>query len=637
MRLDSIILCNYNIHYPNNDERTTVLYGISMNLLTIKNFSKAYTDKILFDGADFSVNTGEKIGVIGVNGTGKSTLLKIVAGIDECDSGQLSKGNNVVIRYLPQTPDFVDEMSIYDYVITANVDEENQWSIEGEAKSFLHRLGFDDTSLMVNTLSGGQRKKVALAAALLSSCDILVLDEPTNHLDNDMTEYLEDYLNSYKGALVMVTHDRYFLDKVCNRIVEIDKGKTYSYNSNYEGFLMLKSERENIALATQSKHQNILRKEIAWMQRGARARSTKQKAHIQRYEKLASEELIKETQSVTMSSIASRLGNKTIELSHIYKTWSGKQAPVIKDFSYNFLRTDRIGVVGPNGCGKTTLMKLITGVTKPDSGSIEIGDTVRIGYFSQENEALDPDMKVLDYVKETAEYIQTTEGLMSASTMCERFLFDGTLQHQRIEKLSGGEKRRLYLLKVLVSSPNILILDEPTNDLDISTLCILEDYLDSFQGILIVVSHDRYFLDRVVRKLLVFDGQGSISQFEGGYTDYYLTHGSFANSAATPQSSPANVTSSSVAAEPSSKKKPQSQPVKKKFSFNEQREYDTIEDDIAAKEDAISQIETDINNSVSDFVKLNELTQKKEQLESELDHLLERYVYLTELAESFEK
>ena len=637
MRLDSIILCNYNIHYQNNNERTTVLYGISMNLLTIKNFSKAYTDKILFDGADFSVNTGEKIGVIGVNGTGKSTLLKIVAGIDECDSGQLSKGNNVVIRYLPQTPDFVDEMSIYDYVITANVDEENQWSIEGEAKSFLHRLGFDDTSLMVNTLSGGQRKKVALAAALLSSCDILVLDEPTNHLDNDMTEYLEDYLNSYKGALVMVTHDRYFLDKVCNRIVEIDKGKTYSYNSNYEGFLMLKSERENIALATQSKHQNILRKEIAWMQRGARARSTKQKAHIQRYEKLASEELIKETQSVTMSSIASRLGNKTIELSHIYKTWPGKQTPVIKDFSYNFLRTDRIGVVGPNGCGKTTLMKLITGVTKPDSGSIEIGDTVRIGYFSQENEALDPDMKVLDYVKETAEYIQTTEGLMSASTMCERFLFDGTLQHQRIEKLSGGEKRRLYLLKVLVSSPNILILDEPTNDLDISTLCILEDYLDSFQGILIVVSHDRYFLDRVVRKLLVFDGQGSISQFEGGYTDYYLTHGSFANSAATPQSSPANVTSGSVAAEPSSKKKPQSQPVKKKFSFNEQREYDTIEDDIAAKEDAISQIETDINNSVSDFVKLNELTQKKEQLESELDHLLERYVYLTELAESFEK
>lgn len=609
-----------------------------MNLLTIKGFSKAYTDKILFDDADFSVNSGEKIGVIGVNGTGKSTLLKIIAGIDECDSGQLSKGNNVVIKYLPQTPDFAEKVSIYDYVITANVDEENKWSIEGDAKAFLHRLGFDDTSLMVSTLSGGQRKKVALAAALLSRCDILVLDEPTNHLDNDMTEYLEDYLNNYKGALVMVTHDRYFLDKVCNRIVEIDKGKTYSYNTNYEGYLMLKAERESIALATQNKHQNILRKEIAWMQRGARARSTKQKAHIQRYEKLASEELIKETQSVTMSSIASRLGNKTIELSHIAKTGPGRPSPVITDFSYNFLRTDRIGVVGPNGCGKTTLMKLITGVTKPDSGTIEIGDTVRIGYFSQENEALDPNMKVLDYVKETAEYIQTTEGLMSASTMCERFLFDGTLQHQRIEKLSGGEKRRLYLLKVLVSSPNVLILDEPTNDLDISTLCILEDYLDSFQGILIVVSHDRYFLDRVTRKLLVFDGCGGISQFEGGYTDYYLTHGSFANSAsagANTQTKPERVSTSDK--EPAQKKKTQNPSVKKKFSFNEQREYDTIEDTIARKEAEIEQTETDINNSVSDFVKLNELTQKKEQLESELDQLLERYVYLTELAESFEK
>ena len=458
-----------------------------------------------------------------------------------------------------------------------------------------------------------------------------------------MTEYLEDYLNNYKGALVMVTHDRYFLDKVCNRIVEIDKGKTYSYNANYEGYLQLKAERENIALATQDKHQNILRKEIAWMQRGARARSTKQKAHIQRYEKLASEELIKETQSVTMSSIASRLGNKTIEIHSISKTWPGRQYPVINDFSYNFLRTDRIGVVGPNGCGKTTLMKLITGIIEPDNGSIDIGETVRIGYFSQENESLDPNMKVLDYVKETAEYIQTTEGLMSASTMCERFLFDGTLQHQRIEKLSGGEKRRLYLLKVLVSSPNVLILDEPTNDLDISTLCILEDYLDSFQGILIVVSHDRYFLDRVIRKLLVFDGRGGISQFEGGYTDYYITHGSFANSAATGPSSDDTKVAEITVSDPDTgsagqiKKKNRESSVKKKFSFNEQREYDAIEDDIAAKEAEIAQTEEDINNSVSDFVRLNELTEKKAKLEEDLDHLLDRYVYLTELAESFTK
>lgn len=617
-----------------------------MNLLTIKNFSKSYTDKILFDNADFSINSKEKIGIIGVNGTGKSTLLKILAGIDTCDSGQLSKGNNVVIRYLPQTPDFTEAVSIYDYVITANSNEENQWSIEGDAKAFLHRLGFDDTSLIVNTLSGGQRKKVALAAALLSSCDILVLDEPTNHLDNDMTEYLEEYLNNYKGALVMVTHDRYFLDKVCNRIVEIDKGKTYSYNANYEGYLMLKAERENIALATQNKHQNILRKEIAWMQRGARARSTKQKAHIQRYEKLASEELIKETQSVTMSSIASRLGNKTIEINNISKTWPGRENPIIQDFSYNFLRTDRIGVVGPNGCGKTTLMKLITDNIKPDKGYIDIGETVRIGYFSQENESLDPNMKVLDYVKETAEYIQTTEGLMSASTMCERFLFDGTLQHQRIEKLSGGEKRRLYLLKVLVSSPNVLILDEPTNDLDISTLCILEDYLDSFQGILIVVSHDRYFLDRVIRKLLVFDGRGGISQFEGGYTDYYITHRAFANSAAGTTNDTTRSSSSkaqetiSLEDDPAAdqnKKKGREPAIKKKFSFNEQREYDTIEDDIAAKESEITQIEADINGSVSDFIKLNELTEKKAKLDEELDHLLDRYIYLTELAESFDR
>lgn len=606
-----------------------------MNLLTIKNLSKSYTDKVLFDGADFSVNTGEKIGVIGINGTGKSTLLRIISGLDKAGGGEVTKGRDVVIRYLPQTPDFDSRVSIYDYVIKANESDENRWSIEGDAKALLQRLGFDDTGLMTDTLSGGQKKKAALAAALLSPCDILVLDEPTNHLDSDMTEYLEDYLGSYKSALVMVTHDRYFLDKVCNRIVEIDKGKIYSYSANYEGYLTLKAERESMALATQSKHQNILRKELAWMQRGARARSTKQKAHIKRYEKLASEELIKNTQSITMSSIPSRLGSKTIELYNIEKTWPGCAAPVIRDFSYNFLRNDRIGIVGPNGCGKSTLMKLITGVTKPDSGRIEIGETVRIGYFSQENEALDPDMKVIDYVKETAEYIKTTEGLLSASAMCERFLFDGTAQHQRIEKLSGGEKRRLYLLKVLVSSPNVLILDEPTNDLDISTLCILEDYLDSFQGILIVVSHDRYFLDRVVRRLFVWDGMGHISQFEGGYTDYYITHGTFANSTSAIYGADVKPPKARDAASDGAPAKHNSHETKKRLSYKEQREYDTIEDDIAAVEAAISQIDDEIAASASDFVKLDELTKKKDELDKKLDYLLERYVYLTELAESF--
>ncbi len=614
-----------------------------MNLLTMKNIHKAYTDKVLFKGADFSVNTGDKIGVIGINGTGKSSLLKMIAGIDTCDAGLIVKGNNVVVNYLPQSPTFHDDETIYEHVITANSTEENKWSIEGDARALLDKLGFTDTSISVSSLSGGQKKKVALAAALLSSCDILVLDEPTNHLDNDMTEYLEDYLNNYRGALVMVTHDRYFLDRVTNRIVEIDKGYIYSYNANYEGYLMLKAERENIALATERKNQNILRKEIAWIRRGARARSTKQKDHIKRYEALAAEEMIEADKTVNLSSIASRLGNKTIELHNISKSFPGLTHPLIENFSYNFLRNDRIGITGPNGCGKSTLMKLITGNLKPDSGIIEIGETVNIGYFSQENEMLDDNKIVLDYVKETAEYIRTVDGYMSASTLCEEFLFDSTLQHQRIGKLSGGEKRRLYLLKILAGSPNVLILDEPTNDLDISTLCILEDYLDTFQGILIVVSHDRYFLDRVVKRLFVYDGYGQIRQFEGSYTDYYLEYGTFANSvksgsgsvkpAPASKGKPAADSSKSGAAEKDTAPKR----AKNKFTFNEQREYDTIEDDIAACEETIDGLDREIAASTTDFTKLNHLMAEKENAELKLEHLMERYVYLTDLLESFKK
>lgn len=614
-----------------------------MNLLTMKNIHKAYTDKVLFKGADFSVNTGDKIGVIGINGTGKSSLLKMIAGIDTCDAGLIVKGNNVVVNYLPQSPTFHDDETIYEHVITANSTEENKWSIEGDARALLDKLGFTDTSISVSSLSGGQKKKVALAAALLSSCDILVLDEPTNHLDNDMTEYLEDYLNNYRGALVMVTHDRYFLDRVTNRIVEIDKGYIYSYNANYEGYLMLKAERENIALATERKNQNILRKEIAWIRRGARARSTKQKAHIKRYEALAAEEMIEADKTVNLSSIASRLGNKTIELHNISKSFPGLTHPLIENFSYNFLRNDRIGITGPNGCGKSTLMKLITGNLKPDSGIIEIGETVNIGYFSQENEMLDDNKIVLDYAKETAEYIRTVDGYMSASTLCEEFLFDSTLQHQRIGKLSGGEKRRLYLLKILAGSPNVLILDEPTNDLDISTLCILEDYLDTFQGILIVVSHDRYFLDRVVKRLFVYDGYGQIRQFEGSYTDYYLEYGTFANSvksgsgsvkpAPASKGKPAADSSKSGAAEKDTAPKR----AKNKFTFNEQREYDTIEDDIAACEETIDGLDREIAASTTDFTKLNHLMAEKENAELKLEHLMERYVYLTDLLESFKK
>lgn len=614
-----------------------------MNLLTMKNIHKAYTDKVLFKGADFSVNTDDKIGVIGINGTGKSSLLKMIAGIDTCDAGLIVKGNNVVVNYLPQSPTFHDDETIYEHVITANSTEENKWSIEGDARALLDKLGFTDTSISVSSLSGGQKKKVALAAALLSSCDILVLDEPTNHLDNDMTEYLEDYLNNYRGALVMVTHDRYFLDRVTNRIVEIDKGYIYNYDANYEGYLMLKAERENIALATERKHQNILRKEIAWIRRGARARSTKQKAHIKRYEALAAEEMIEADKTVNLGSIASRLGNKTIELHNISKSFPGLTHPLIENFSYNFLRNDRIGITGPNGCGKSTLMKLITGNLEPDSGIIEIGETVNIGYFSQENEMLDDNKIVLDYVKETAEYIRTVDGYMSASTLCEEFLFDSTLQHQRIGKLSGGEKRRLYLLKILAGSPNVLILDEPTNDLDISTLCILEDYLDTFQGILIVVSHDRYFLDRVVKRLFVYDGYGQIKQFEGSYTDYYLEYGTFANSvksgsgsakpAPASKGKPAADSSKSGAAEKDTAPKR----AKNKFTFNEQREYDTIEDDIAACEETIDGLDREIAASTTDFTKLNHLMAEKENAELKLEHLMERYVYLTDLLESFKK
>jgi ATP-binding cassette subfamily F protein uup len=566
----------------------------------------------------------------------------MIAGVDNCDDGSIVKRSNTVIKYLPQNPVFEKNVSIYDYVITANSTDENKWSIEGDAKSLLHKLGFDDITLDASLLSGGQKKKIALAAALLSECEILVLDEPTNHLDNDMTEYLEEYLNNYKGALVMVTHDRYFLDRVCNRIVEIDKGHTYSYDANYEGYLLLKAERENIALATERKHQNILRKEIAWIRRGARARSTKQKAHIKRYEALASEELIEETKTVSMSSIKSRLGNKTIELNNICKSYEGMEQPVIDNFSYNFLRTDRIGITGPNGCGKTTLVKLISGALQPDSGSIDIGDTVRIGYFSQENEALDETKGVLEYLKETAEFIQTVDGYMSASAMCEEFLFDSTLQYQKIAKLSGGEKRRLYLLKVLISSPNVLILDEPTNDLDISTLCILEDYLDSFQGILIVVSHDRYFLDRVVNKLFVYDGAGHIARYEGSYTDYYLEHGVFANSVqnnknnsrGTASGSNVNNEDNNTPSSGEKQNKPNTK-VKKKFSFNEQREYDTIEADIEASEEKIASLENDIAMASTDFVKLNTLIEEKTNEETHLEHLMERYVYLTDLLESF--
>lgn len=589
-----------------------------MNLLTIKNFSKAITDKELFKNTDFSVNEGEKIGIIGVNGTGKTTLLKIISGIIDTDEGEVVKSNNVKINYLPQNPEFEKGITIYDYVISKNINEHSQWNVEGEAKNILNILGFNDYTQVVDTLSGGQKKRVALAATLLSDCDILVLDEPTNHLDSYMSAWLEEYLKKSKAALVMVTHDRYFLDRVCNAIAEIDGGKVYRYTGGYEKFLEEKTLREDIAIASERKRQSILKVELEWIQRGARARSTKQKAHIQRYETLRDMEGPKEVEKLQMGSVSSRLGNKTIELESISKAFGEKC--IIKDFNYIFLSDDRIGIVGENGCGKSTLMKIITGAIKPDTGSVEIGQTVKIGYFSQENEYLPEDMKVIDYIRDTAEFVQTEEGPVSAVKMLERFLFNSTLQYQMIGRLSGGEKRRLYLLKILMEAPNVLILDEPTNDLDIATMMILEDYLDTFKGIVISVSHDRYFLNRVVNRIFAYEN-GSIVQYEGNYDDYIakrpevdsVTTG---KSQETKRNEKTNV-------------KPRTE--KLKMSYNEMREFETIDDDIAKLEEKIESLEKEILANSTDFVKLNKLTAEKEETEEMLSKKMEKWMYLNEL------
>lgn len=602
-----------------------------MNLLTMKGITKVFTEKVLFDHADFSVNEGDKIGIIGVNGTGKSTLLKVISGLETIDEGEYAKGRNCRINYLPQNPVFSEEETIYDYVITNNTVEANAWSIEGEAKYILNKLGFEDYLLLTKELSGGQKKKVALAGALLSSCDILVLDEPTNHLDNDMTEWLEDYLKNYRGSLVMVTHDRYFLDLICNCIVEIDKGLFYRYDANYEGYLDLKNIREEMARSTMKKHANILRKEKEWMQRGARARSTKQKAHIARYEALRDEEPIEEDAKVELINMESiRLGKKTIELGHIS---NGYKDNLFENFSYTFLKDDRIGIIGPNGCGKSTLLKTILGILEPKSGKIEVGETVRIGYFAQENSHFDEEMRVIEYISDSHEKHKPSGAPSYASKMLDQFLFDSTLQYAKIGTLSGGEKRRLYLLKVLLEMPNILVLDEPTNDLDITTLRILEDFLDAFSGIVIVVSHDRYFLDRVVNRLMIFEDK-KIRQYEGKYTDYFMENKmdypevgkASAIKSVTEHSSGNNLDAATLYKEEKKRSK------KLKFTFQEQKDYETIEDDIDELEKKVDEIDQKILTVATDFMKLKELTEKKEAIENQLEEKMDRYVYLEELA-----
>ena len=600
-----------------------------MNLLTMEHLTKSYTDRILLDDVGFSINENEKIGVIGVNGMGKSTLLKIAAGIEDYDDGKISRGSQVKICYLPQTPVFEEADTILQAAVKDNQDELNQWTIEADAKAMLNQLGFTDFDGKASLLSGGQKKRVALVNALLTPADILVLDEPTNHLDNAMSEWLEDYLIRFKGAVLMVTHDRYFLDRVANRIVEVDQGKLYSYPGNYSEFVRLKEARQNMELATERKRKSLLRTELQWLSRGARARSTKQKAHIDRIKAMQEMQDIQAEKRVIMDSVASRMGNKTIELSHLSKAYGDKK--LIEDYSYLFLKNDRIGIIGPNGCGKSTLLKMVNGLVTPDAGNIEIGQTIRIGYFSQENEAMDDTMKVIDYVKEVGEYITTSDGRITASQMLENFLFDGALQWSRIEKLSGGEKRRLYLMRILMSAPNVLILDEPTNDLDIQTLTILEDYLDRFDGIIIIVSHDRYFLDRMVTRIFSFEGEGRIRQYEGGYSDYLIRKELEGLESLEDRKLPDKGKEEEKKSDSKATWKRREQ--KLKFSYKEQREYETIDGEIADLEEQMERLEEEIAANATNSAKLNELLTQKEEVEQKLEEKMERWVYLNDLAE----
>ena len=618
-----------------------------MNLLSLENITKAYTERVLLDGASFFLQEGEKVGIIGINGTGKSTLLKLAAGLEEPDTGSCTKANHVVIRYLPQTPEFDDSCTVWEHV-EKKISESTQWDMEGEAKSMLRTLGIVRLEQKISELSGGQRKRLALAEILMQPCDILVLDEPTNHLDHAMAAWLEDYLKRWRGSLIMVTHDRYFLDSVSNRIVEIDKGKIYSYDTNYSGFLELKAQREEMEAATERKRQSILRVELEWVKRGARARSTKQKARLERYEEMKNQHGPQSDGQVSMSSITTRMGNTTIEIDGISKSYGGHT--FIRDFSYIFLKNDRVGFVGTNGCGKTTLMKLLAGREEPDSGSIKVGQTIRIGYYSQEIETskeagiayMDPKMRVIDYIRETAEFVRTEDGLISASAMLERFLFPPQAQYSLIGKLSGGERRRLNLLRVLMESPNVLILDEPTNDLDISTLTILEDYLDHYQGIVIVVSHDRYFLDRTVNRIFAFEAGGVLRQYEGGYTDYALKAGESAQCNLSVQdgiisSAAGGIEGADTGSEAGGRAAYENYRAnrerKLKFSYKEKQEYETIEQDILDLEEKLESLDAEMAANATNSKRLSELAAEREQTEADLEHKMERWEYLEELAE----
>ena len=603
-----------------------------MILLSAEKVYKGYSERQLLDGCSLAIGDGEKIGLIGINGTGKSTLLKVMAGIDPPDSGIVTRAGGVRVAYLPQNPLFDGETTVLQQVMKGvAIDEERakdakviQQADEYQCKSILNQLGLGDYDQKIAQLSGGQKRRVALACALAAEAEVLILDEPTNHIDSEMVDWLEGYLKRFQGALLMVTHDRYFLERVVNRIVEQDHGKLYSYPANYSQYLELKAQREEMALATERKRQSLYRKELAWIQRGARARSTKAQFRVDRFEQLKNSEYVPDQSKLEVSALSSRLGRKIIEIDNISKAFDGKQ--LVRDFSYNLLRGDRIGIIGPNGYGKTTLVRMICGLLEPDSGTIVRGDTVKIGYFSQESfigEEFDPSVKAVDYIRSISQEIQTPEGTLSASQMMEKFLFPSELQYTEIGRLSGGERRRLYLLRVLMEAPNVLVLDEPTNDLDIETLAVLEDYLESFPGVVIAVSHDRYFLDKLMNHVFVLAGNGEVRHYIGGYADY---RADVAEQERIKKQSTASVSNGE-------KRDGRNQREKLKFSFKEQREYEQIDQVIAELEEKIEETEQQIRSNSSDYTALQQLTQEKEELEEQLAQKMERWVYLNDLAE----
>ena len=630
-----------------------------MNLVTVENVSKSYSEKVLLKDVSLGINEGDKIGIIGINGAGKSTLLKIVAGKDEFFDGTVTKGKNVRIAYLSQKQDFNEEKTVLEEIfvgdsremrllmsyeellekisissddklnekllkLQSEIDDLNLWSLESEAKSILSKLGINNYNDKIKVLSGGQRKRVALAQALITPSDLLILDEPTNHLDADSIEWLEEYLNSRKGALLMITHDRYFLDRVSNRTIELDRGNLYVYDGNYTRFLEKKMERMEREEIEQKKLNSLIKTELKWVKRGAKARTTKQKARLQRFDELVNREYIKPPEDIEINFIGSRLGKKIIEIDNLSKSFGDKK--IIQDFNYIFTRTDRIGIVGKNGAGKTTLINLLRGLIQPDSGVITIGETVKVGCFAQTDDEMDNNMKAIDYVREGGEYIEVADGTkITASTLCERFLFDGTMQYTKIEKLSGGEKRRLYLLRILMESPNVLLLDEPTNDLDINTLNILEEFLDSYAGVVVVVSHDRYFLDRICNKILSYEGNGLVKVYQGNYSDYLIS-----KEIESIQNESNQVKEKKVVQKRQREDKP-------KFTFKETKEYELIGPEIENLELKIEELEKLMEENSSSYSKLQELVDEKEQAEELLLYKYERLEYLEDKARQIQE